>query len=59
MIVLSVNAGAGEARLTSLMRDIWVNVPGHGGAMDRFDSSVFVFAALYAEIVVTAAIIGG
>ena len=32
MIVLSVNAGAGEARLTSLMRDIWVNVPGHGGA---------------------------
>ena len=30
MIVLSVNAGTGEAKLTSIMRDIWVNIPGHG-----------------------------
>lgn len=31
MIVLSVNSGTGEAKLTSIMRDIWVNIPGHGG----------------------------
>ena len=30
MIVLSVNSGTGEAKLTSIMRDIWVDIPGHG-----------------------------
>ena len=29
MIVASIN-GDGEARLTSIMRDIWVDIPGHG-----------------------------
>ena len=32
MIVLSLNSQTRELRLTSLMRDIWVDVPGHGGA---------------------------
>ena len=32
MIVLSVNAGTGEAKLASIMRDTWVSLPGHGGA---------------------------
>lgn len=32
MIVLSLNSKTKEIRLTSLMRDIWVDVPGHGGA---------------------------
>lgn len=31
MIVLSVNASTGEAKLTSIMRDTWVRLPGHGG----------------------------
>ena len=32
MIVLSVNPTAGLVKLTSLMRDLWVDIPGHGGA---------------------------
>lgn len=32
MIILSLNARSNEIRMTSLMRDIWVDVPGHGGA---------------------------
>lgn len=32
MIILSVNAETKEARLTSLMRDTWVKIPGHGSA---------------------------
>ena len=32
MIVLSINTATSETRMTSLMRDIWVNIPGHGGA---------------------------
>ena len=32
MIVLSINEASGEARLTSIMRDIWVDIPDHGGA---------------------------
>ena len=31
MIVLSVNAGTGEAKMTSIMRDTWVSLPGHAG----------------------------
>lgn len=31
MIILSVNAETGEAKLTSVMRDTWVQLPGHGG----------------------------
>ena len=30
MIVLSVNTKTNEAKLTSLMRDTWVKIPGHG-----------------------------
>ena len=32
MIVLSLNTQTHEIRMTSLMRDIWVDIPGHGGA---------------------------
>lgn len=32
MIVLSVNSTTGEAKLSSIMRDIWVQLPSHGGA---------------------------
>lgn len=30
MIILSVNTSTHEAKLTSLMRDTWVKIPGHG-----------------------------
>ena len=32
MIVLSLNSETKEIRMTSLMRDIWLDIPGHGGA---------------------------
>lgn len=32
MIVLSLNSETKDIRMTSLMRDIWVDIPGHGGA---------------------------
>ena len=32
MIIRSVNTVSGEAKLTSLMRDTWVKIPGHGSA---------------------------
>ena len=32
MIVLSVNPATGEAKLSSIMRDIWVSLPNHAGA---------------------------
>ena len=32
MIVLSLNTQTHDIRMTSLMRDIWVDIPGHGGA---------------------------
>ena len=31
MIVLSINGRTNEAKLTSVMRDIWVQIPGYGG----------------------------
>jgi len=31
MIVLSVNPGTSQMKLTSVMRDIWVQIPGYGG----------------------------
>ena len=62
--VLSVISMFGDLAASTIKRHSGIKdfgniLPGHGGAMDRFDSSVFVFAALYAEIVVTAAVIGG
>ena len=32
MVILSVNEGTGAVKLTSVMRDIWVEIPGHGGS---------------------------
>ena len=32
MIVLSINPATNQVKLTSLMRDLWVDIPGHGGA---------------------------
>lgn len=32
MIIMSINPASGEAKLTSIMRDTWVQIPGHGGA---------------------------
>ena len=31
MIVLSINSTTNQARMTSIMRDIWVQIPGYGG----------------------------
>ena len=63
-LALSVISMFGDLAASTIKRhrgikDFGNILPGHGGAMDRFDSSIFVFSALYAEIVVTAAIIGG
>lgn len=32
MIILSINTVSNEIKLTSIMRDVWVNIPGHGGS---------------------------
>ena len=32
MVILSVNTVTNEVKLTSIMRDVWVNIPGHGNS---------------------------
>lgn len=55
--VLSIISIFGDLAASTIKRhhgikDFGNLLPGHGGIMDRFDSSVFVFAALYSTVAV-------
>ena len=63
-LVLSVVSIFGDLAASTIKRhhgikDFGNILPGHGGVMDRFDSSIFVFALLWAGVQLMVRFIGG